>query len=64
MKDKKSISIRIEGNLLQKLRYVAKCNGRSANGHIVLMIRRNVMEFERKNGEITDEKLHKEDFYG
>ncbi len=63
MREKKSISIRLERILLQKLHYVARYNGRSTNSHVVMLIRRNIADFERKNGEITESKIKEEDFH-
>ena len=48
----KSVSIRIEEEMLQKLSYVADYEGRSVNSHILVLIRDNVRSFEEKNGRI------------
>ena len=48
----KSVSIRIEEEMLQKLSYVADYEGRSVNSHILVLIRDNVRSFEEKNGPI------------
>jgi len=52
MKIEKSLSIRIYPEVLKKLHYVADYEGRSANGHINYLIRKNIEEFERNIGEI------------
>lgn len=48
----KSLSIRIDEQLLHKLHVVADYEGRSANSEILLLIRRVVEKFEEKHGEI------------
>lgn len=48
----KSVSIRIEEEMLQKIAYVAEYEGRSINSHILVLIRNNIKEFEEKNGVI------------
>ncbi|MBQ9393862.1 MAG: Arc family DNA-binding protein [Oscillospiraceae bacterium] len=48
----KSLSIRIDEELLDKLHVVADYEGRSANSQILILIRRCVEEYERKNGKI------------
>ena len=49
----KSVSIRIEEEMLEKLAYVADYEGRSVNSHILVLIRDSIKRFEDKNGEIT-----------
>ena len=48
----KSVSIRIEEEMLEKLGYVADYEGRSVNSHILVLIRQNIRAFEDKNGPI------------
>ena len=48
----KSVSIRIEEKMLQKLSYVSEYEGRSLNSHILVLIRQNIRAFEEKNGRI------------
>lgn len=48
----KSISIRIEEEMLQKLAYVADYEGRSVNSHVLVLIRENIKAFEDANGQI------------
>lgn len=48
----KSLSIRIEEEMLEKLSYIADYEGRSANSHILVLIRRDIRAFEEKNGPI------------
>lgn len=49
----KSLSIRIEQEMLDKIGYIADYEGRSVNSHILVLIRDNIKKFESENGEIT-----------
>ncbi|MBQ8253944.1 MAG: Arc family DNA-binding protein [Clostridia bacterium] len=51
----KSVSIRIEEEMLEKLAYVADYEGRSVNSHVLVLIRDSIKKFEEKNGEIEGE---------
>lgn len=48
----KSVSIRIEEEMLHKIAYVADYEGRSINSHILILVRNSIKEFEDKNGKI------------
>ena len=48
----KSVSIRIEEEMLEKLGYVAEYEGRSVNSHILVLIRRDIKMFEERHGVI------------
>ena len=48
----KSVSIRIDEELLHKLHVVADYNGRSANKEVIILIRRAVEKYEAQHGEI------------
>lgn len=48
----KSVSIRIEEEMLKKFAYVADFEGRSVNSHILALIRREIRAFEKENGNI------------
>ena len=52
----KSLSIRIEEVMLDKLHFVADYEGRSANSQIIVLIRDLVEEYEAKHGEIKTSK--------
>lgn len=54
-KANKHLGIEVEPELHRKLRYIAKYEGRSANGQIIYLIRQCIREFEKENGEITEE---------
>jgi len=49
----KSVSIRIEEEMLEKLGYVADYEGRSVNSHVLVLIRENIRASEEKNGAIV-----------
>ena len=49
----KSLSIRMEDEMLEKLRYVADYEGRSVNSHVLVLIRESIQSFEAENGAIT-----------
>lgn len=55
----KSVSIRIEEEMLNKIGYVADYEGRSVNSHILVLIRDNIRAFEESHGEI-DGKIKSE----
>ena len=49
----KSVSIRIEEEMLKKLGYVADYEGRSVNSHVLVLIRNSIRAFEDLHGPIT-----------
>ncbi|MFI3209328.1 MAG: Arc family DNA-binding protein [Eubacteriales bacterium] len=51
----KSVSIRIEEEMLQKLGFIADYEGRSVNSHILVLIRNAIKDFETEHDEITGE---------
>ena len=48
----KSLSIRIEEEMLDKLHIVADYEGRSANSQILILIRDCIREYEKEHGQI------------
>ena len=48
----KSVSIRIEEEMLNKIGYVADYEGRSVNSHVLVLIRDNIKKFEEEHGSI------------
>lgn len=52
----KSLSIRIDEEMLDKLHVVANYEARSANGQIIVLIRECIERYEEKNGEIKIRK--------
>ena len=51
----KSVSIRIEEDMLDKILYIATYEGRSINSHILVLIRGNIQEFKAKHNKIGGE---------
>ena len=49
----KSLSIRIEEEMLDKLHVIADYEGRSANSQILILIRDCIENYEAKHGEIS-----------
>ena len=49
----KSVSIRIEEEMLDKLGYVADYEGRSVNSPVLVLIRENIAAFEAEHGIIS-----------
>ena len=48
----RSVSIRIEEEMLDKIGFVADYEGRSVNSHILVLIRENIKAFEQHHGAI------------
>ena len=48
----KSLSIRIDEKMLDKLHVIADYEGRSANSQILILIRDAIEKYEEKHGEI------------
>lgn len=51
----RSVSIRIEEEMLNKIGFVADYEGRSVNSHILVLIRENIKAFETAHGKIVGE---------
>ena len=49
----KSLSIRIDSKILDKLHIVADYEGRSANSQILILIRDCIKKYENKHGDIN-----------
>ena len=52
----KSLSIRIDSDMLDKLHVIADYEGRSANSQILVLIRDLIEAYEAKHGEIKTGK--------
>jgi len=55
-KQKKHIGIRLnpsDAALHYKYQHIAKYEGRTGNGHILYLIRKDIERFEKEHGEIT-----------
>ena len=48
----KSVSIRIEEEMLNKLAFVADYEGRSLNSHILVLVRESIKQHETAHGAI------------
>jgi hypothetical protein len=48
----KSVSIRIEEEMLNKISHIAEYEGRSVNSQVLVLIRQNIKAFEDANGPI------------
>ena len=46
----KSVSIRIEEEMLNKIAYIADYEGRSVNSQVLVLIRENIKQFEETKG--------------
>ena len=57
MKKQPEMLLRIPEDLLRKLLYVSNAEGRSANNHIMMLLRNNVQYFERAKGRIDPNAL-------
>ena len=55
----KSLSIRLEEEMLDKLHVIADYEGRSANSQILILIRDCIEKYEGKHGEIKVGKRDK-----
>ena len=53
----KSVSIRIEEEMLKKIACVADYEGRSINSHILVLIRESIRQFEAEHGAISSDIL-------
>ena len=56
----KSVAIHIDSVRLCKIRYIAEFEERSLNRHVLILIRKNIQEFERKFGKIELETAETE----
>ena len=59
MKNQTELTIRLPEDLLRKLLYVSNAEGRSANNHILMLLRNNIQYFERAKGHIPQAELDK-----
>lgn len=56
-KERKHLSIRLDGDLHDKFQYVAKYDGRSMSKQILHLVATCVREFEKENGPITQQDI-------
>ena len=48
----KHLGLCIDSELHYKLHYISQCDGRSANGEVIYLIRQRIEQFEREHGRI------------
>ncbi len=53
-KNNKHLGLEVDPDLHYKLHYIAKYEGRSANGQVLYLIRQCIREFEAKEGSIAE----------
>ncbi len=58
-KDIRYIGVRVVPEVHDKLRYIAKYEGRTINGQAYYLIQNCIRQFEKEHGPITDEDLKK-----
>ena len=51
----KSVSIRMEEEMLKKVGYIADYEGRSVNSHVLVLLREDIKRFEAEHGAIEGE---------
>lgn len=51
--DTVKFTLRTEGELLKKFRFVADYNARSANRELEVLIKKHIADFEKTHGKIT-----------
>lgn len=51
-------TLRIERPLLDRLQYIAKYEGRTANKQLEQLVKYLIADFENKHGKITDEMVN------
>ena len=57
MKNQPELTLRIPEDVLRKLLYVCKAEGRSPNNHILMLLRNNIQYFERAKGRMDPNAL-------
>ena len=57
MKKQPEMLLHIPEDVLRKLLYVSKAEGRSPNNHILMLLRNNIQYFERAKGRIDPADL-------
>ncbi len=51
-------TMRIERHLLDRLQYIAKYEGRTANKQLEQLVKKCIAEFEKNHGTITDTMIN------
>lgn len=55
----KNLSVRMDAETLDKLHFIADYEGRSANGQVLVLIRKLIEEYEQEHGEIFSNSKNK-----
>lgn len=50
-------TLRVERELIDKLKYVAEYNARSSNRELEMLIKNHIRKFEKEHGEITQNDI-------
>lgn len=61
MKNRPEVKVQLSEELLRKLLYISKCEGRTPNNQFLFMLRNNIQYFERTKGKINQSELMKID---
>ncbi|MBQ8441015.1 MAG: hypothetical protein IJX19_10160 [Clostridia bacterium] len=61
MKNQPEMTLRIPEDVLRKLLYISKAEGRSPNNHILMLLRSNIQYFERAKGRMDPAALREID---
>lgn len=57
MKPSYTVPVKLSEDLMCKLIYIAKAEGRTPNNHFLLMLRNNIAYYERTKGKIPADAL-------
>lgn len=55
--NQKHISFRMNLAVHKKLQYIAYARGQTVSGRVAFLVRRDIEQFERKHGPITEKQL-------
>lgn len=61
MKNRPEVKVQLSEDLLRRLLYISKCEGRTPNNQFLFMLRNNIQYFERTKGKISQSELTKID---
>ena len=57
MKEKAEFTVRLDGDLYKKLKFVASKENNNLNNHMLHMIRQNVQYYEKVHGRINTQNI-------
>lgn len=61
-KDRKNVGFRVTADVHNKMRYIAKYEGRSLAGQVYCLMQKCICQFEKEHGPITAQDLEDADF--